>query len=184
MAKKKVKRPCATATIGGKRKYFYAETYKEAENKRDLYLYELANPIIKMEQIVDEWAELHEPEVAYKTWSGYKAHVTAIKSTFGETGIKELSHLDISRMLNGMAKKKYANKTVRTRLNILKMIMEYAILNRYIEENPCQFVKIPKGLSKSKRELPEQSEIDKVKNGLTCHFGLFAYFLLYTGIIC
>lgn len=182
MAKKKAKRPCATTIIDGKRKYFYADTYKEAEKKKDAFLYELANPKIEMQKIIDEWSEIHEQEVTYKTWTGYAAHIKAIENEFGATDIKELTHLDISRMLYAMAKKDYADKTVRTRLNILNMIMEYALINRYIEENPCTFVKVPKGLSRKKRELPEQAEIDKVKNGLNCHFGLFAYFLLFTGL--
>lgn len=52
----------------------------------------------------------------------------------------------------------------------------------YIDTSPCDLVKIPKGLKETKRELPEQDQINRVKNGLDCHFGLFAYFLLCTGL--
>jgi len=182
MSKKKPKRPCATATIDGKRKYFYADTVKEAEKKKDEYIYAMENPVVKMKRVIEEWEGIHENEVTYKTWTGYAAHVKAIDLEFGIYDVKEVLQLDISRMLQSMGKKCYADKTVRTRLNVFNMIMEHALFEGYIDTNPCTLVKVPKGLTKNKRELPDQTETDKVKNGLSCHFGLFAYFLLFTGL--
>ena len=183
MAKRKEpKRPCATATIDGKRKFFYADTIRDAENKRDAYLYELEHPIIKAKRVIEEWEEIHEQEVTYKTWLGYQTHIKGITTEFAETDIKEIGHLDIARMLQRMGKQDYAQRTVRTRMNVLNMIMVYAMCQGYIDTNPCELAKIPKGLKKTKRELPEQNQINRVKNGLDCHFGLFAYFLLYTGL--
>ena len=182
MPKKQPKRPCATVMINGSRKYFYGKTAREAEKKKEVYLEELRNPTIKLQKVIDEWSEIHEPEVAYKTWLGYSAHIKALEIAFGDINIKELSHLDISHMVQTMAKSRYADKTVRTRLNVLNMVMQHALYNRYITENPCTLVKVPKGLAKSKRELPSASETEKIKNSLSCHFGLFAYFLLFTGL--
>ena len=182
MAKKKPKRPCASVTIDGKRKYFYADTVKEAEKKKDEYIYAIENPMVQMKRVIEEWEEVHENEVTYKTWTGYVAHIKAIKLEFEEFDVKEVLQLDISRMLQRMGKQCYADKTVRTRLNVFNMIMEHALFQGYIDTNPCGLVRVPKSLGKNKRELPDQTEINKVKNGLPCHFGLFAYFLLYTGL--
>lgn len=183
MAKKrKPKRACATATIEGKRKYFYGEDVKDAERKRDAFLYELEHPLITAGRVIDEWSEIHEQEVTYKTWKGYEAHIKAIKNEFGSWDIKKISHQDITNMLQKMARRKYADKTVRTRLNVFNMIMEHALFENYTDANPCTLARIPKGLSKSKRELPDQDQIDAVKNSLSCHFGIFAYFLLFTGL--
>ena len=155
---------------------------KEADKKADEYLNELENPYVSFESVAEAWEEEHQSEIAYKTWMGYQAHYKAVVTAFGEMDIKELSHIEITNMLQTMAKQKYADKTVRTRLNVCNMIMQHALYEGYIKTNPCDIVRMPKGLKKGKRELPSDDEISKVMSGLNCHFGLFAYFLLFTGL--
>lgn len=132
--------------------------------------------------MAEEWETIHSAEVAYKTWTTYQGHLNALIEEFEGKDIKDITHLDITLILQRMAKQRYADKTVRSRFNICNMIMQHAMYQRYITSNPCDIVKIPKGLVKTQRELPDNSEIQKVKDGLSCHFGLFAYFLLFTGL--
>lgn len=47
--------------------FFLCGTVREAEEKRNAYLYELEYPIIKAKQNIEEWEEIHENEVTYKT---------------------------------------------------------------------------------------------------------------------
>lgn len=173
---------CITVTIDGKRKYFRGKTKEEAEEKKEKFLYDLEHPVITMQRVIDEWSEFHEPEVTYKTWLGYQTHIKGIETEFKGKEIKDVTHLDIARMLQGMAKKRYAARTVKTRMNVINMVMEFAVYEGYIDKNPCNLVRAPKGLKKGKRELPSDDEMNKAKNGLSCHFGLFAYFLLFTGL--
>ena len=89
--------------------------------------------------------------------------------------------MDINRFIINFSKKGYSQQTVRVQLGVLNQIFNYAILQGEATTNPTISVKVPKGLSKTKRELPSTQDIEIVKNSLQADFGLFAYFLLYTG---
>ena len=182
MKKRKDGRYCKTATVHGKKMFFYGETKSEANKKAEEYLYNLENPIVYFRSVAEEWAEIYEKEVAYKTWATYKGHLNRLIEAFGEEDITKLSHLDVHNMLKSMANQKYADKTVRTRRTVCNMIMEHAMFKKYISTNPCSIVSVPKGLKRTPRELPETEEIERVINNVNSHFGLFAYFLLFTGM--
>ena len=174
-------------SINGKKINFYstAKTEKAAikdiENQMLLYI-EKQNKAKKFKECAEQWRVEHEPEVSYKTWQGYKAHYNRAIQEFGEFDITEIATSDIQLYINKLSKKGYSYKTVKYALNIISMIFDSAIMNRAVKSNPCNYVKIANNLPRKERELPEDKEIEKVKQSLNCHFGDFAYLLLHTGI--
>lgn len=56
MVKRKDNRYCVSATVAGKRKFFYGKTKREAEEKRDTYLSRLNDfPLMDEKITLAEW---------------------------------------------------------------------------------------------------------------------------------
>jgi integrase len=167
-------------TINGKRHVFYGHSEREILQKIREYK-EDATRGRRFEEVADEWAEEHLPTLAYNTQKGYKPALQRIVERFGDKLVKDITPRNISAFLDAFAKTGMARKTVTTQLLVTNLIMDRAVLDGDIDYNPCAAVKVPKGLRKDRREAPTEEEIDIVKHSLDKPFGLFAFFLLYTG---
>lgn len=167
-------------TINGKRKSFYGHNERELNRKIAEYKEETKHGI-KFKVSAEEWEKEHFPTLEYNTLKGYKPALRRAIEEFGDQDEQTITPKAISRMLEKMAKQGFAQKTVRTQLLVIHLIFEKSVLDGRLEYNPAASVKIPKGLPKKRRDIPDEKEIEKVKKGLNCTFGLFAYFLLYTG---
>ena len=62
------------------------------------------------------------------------------------------------------------------------MIFDHAIANDLARYNPVTSVKLPKGLKRGKRTAPTDEQIRTIFNSTDKPFGLFALFLLCTGL--
>ena len=176
-----------TKIINGKTVAFYSKAKTEKAALRDIekQMIDYVEKAVKnksFEEIAEEWKGEHLERVSWKTWSGYQAHYNRALAEFGKYKFEEIEIPDVQIYVNKLANQKYAYKTVRHAVNILSQIFDFAILKKQISVNPCQYIKIPQGLERKQRELPNQQEIDKVINGVNCHFGEFAYLLLFTGL--
>lgn len=173
--------------INGENKSFYSSAKTEKAALKDIerqmieYSQELARTK-SFREIAELWKEEHQAQISYKTWQGYNAHYNRALAEFHENKINEIEASDVQLFVNRLAKKGFAYKTVKSALDVVSMIFDFAILEKQITSNPCNFVKLPYGLPQKERELPSEEEIEKVKNGLNCHFGEFAYLILFTGI--
>ncbi len=173
--------------INGKSIDFYSNAKTEKAALRDIerQMLEYTEKITKSKkfrEIAESWKEQHQEAVGYKTWQGYNAHYNRAIIEFGEHLITEIEIPDVQNYINRLAKKKYAFKTVKSALSVLSLIFDEAIIQKQIQANPCKYVKIPSGLEQKERELPSEEEIQKVIKGVNCHFGEFAYLLLFTGL--
>ena len=133
-------------------------------------------------EIAQDWREEHQAKVTYKTWQGYQAHFTRALEEFGDIPIDEIRTADVQRYVNRLGKQGFAYKTVKSGADVVSMICDYGIMMKQLSSNPCDYVKLPANLPREERELPSEEQIEKVKNGIECHFGEFAYLLLYTGL--
>ena len=173
--------------INGKNICFYSKAKTEKAALRDIerqmlkYTENLTRNK-KFEEIAEAWKEEHQKNVGFKTWQGYNTHYNRAIVEFSGHFINEIAISDVQNYINKLGKKKYAFKTVKSALNVLSLIFDIAIIQKQISINPCKYVKIPQGLERKERELPKEDEIQKVINGLNCHFGEFAYLLLHTGL--
>ena len=136
---------------------------------------------ITFEKVADEWQEYHYKEIAYGTQISYSASFKRAVDEFGYILIEDITPLDIKRFLDRLANQKYSEKTVKTAKVVINLIYKYAIIQGYTKTNPAEYVSIPKHLKKEIRKPPESDTIQTIKDNLTAPFGLFPYFLLYTG---
>jgi integrase len=187
MAKKKSKyyvRPDglheAIRVIGGKRVPFRGRTDAEVERKMIEYkTKQEQGPLFS--EVAEKWKEQHYPTISPTTANGYRSSYNRAKDRFNTIPIKELTPSDISALLQDMARKQYARKTVTNQLLVINLICRSAMLDGIIRTNPCAAVSVPKGLKHTPRELPSDEELKIVKEGWNRPGGLLPYFILYTG---
>lgn len=175
-----------TFTINDKRISFYssADTEKQAikEIEKQMITYqEKKERGLFFSEVAEEWEIEHFPTLQHNTLKQYKPALKQVTEYFDGYRIDEIQPFHINALINSLAKKQYAYKTVKSRLLVVSLIMKYAIINQYITANPCQYIRIPKHLPKTKRSAATDSDAFAIRNNIDKPFGLFAYFLLMTG---
>lgn len=165
-----------------KQKYFYGRTKKEVLDK--IAAYEAAAAAGRtFKEVAEDWWEEAEPQLAYNTTKGYRPALRRAIDEFGEDNIRELKPLDISRYIRRFVKSTHAaDKTARTQLMVINLICRYAVESGDLEYNPARDITVPKGLEKKPREIASDDDIEKVKASTDCTFGMFAYWIMYTGM--
>lgn len=176
MLKRKDGRWVEKLTVNGKAKYVYGKTKRELQEKlRDLH--EIRERGMTFASVIADWKEDHYPSLVPSTQRGYEASRKRAIERFGNKSIRDIRPSEINAFLKSLASKGYGKKVVSTQLNVLNMVFNYAIFNEMIMSNPCQAVKVPMGLKHEKRNIPDDSVIEVVKNS----DWLFPVFILYTG---
>lgn len=171
-----------TITVSGqkKQKCFYGKTIAEINKKILSYTEEIAVGRF-FKAVANEWWEEHQKTLVPNSLKGIIPAVKRAIVEFGNEPIKNISARSINSYLTEFSRRGYAQKTVATQMQVIRQILAYAVLNGDIEHNYAHDVKLPKNLPKSTRSLPSIEDIEKVKNGVSEPFGLFAFFALYTG---
>ena len=167
-------------TIQGKRVTFYGKSMREV-NQKILHYEEEKEKGPLFCEVAEAWQEEHFPTLAYNTQQGYFGAYHRVLRQYGKRNLQEISVREIDEFLLKLGQQGFAQKTVKNHQLILNLIFKYAVSQEYIPFNIIMNTSMPKNLKKTKRELPSSEEIEKVKKGLSCTYGLFAYFLLYTG---
>jgi len=166
-------------TIDGKRIAFRGKT--ESEVNRKIVEYEEkkeSGPFFS--EVADKWQEEHYKDLEYNTYRCYDKAVERAKNFFDEY-IKNITPADVDKYIKGLAAQKYSSKTVSTHLSVVNMILSYAVIHNIIPSNPAEQVNVPRGLKKTARRAPTDQEIEIIKRNVDKPFGLFYYFILYTG---
>lgn len=172
-----------TVTEGGRtrQKYFYGRTKREVLEKIRAYEEnQERGPLF--ETVADEWWDMHEPTIAYNTAKPYKPALKRAKEHFGKTYIRQIKPTDINRFLLDFIRDQHAaQKTANTQLMVINLICKYATANGYIPVNPARDISVPRGLPHTTRDMASDEDIQRIKNSTGCTFGMFAYWILYTG---
>ncbi len=172
---------CEKIKINGTTKYIYAKTKRELTKKirEDCYAAQHGD---LFEEVAEAWKEEHFETLTPNSRKPYNgAYNRALKYLSGKC-IRDVGKNHIVKILEDMKAQGLAKKTVATQLLVLNLIFKYAILYDYVEENPCEHVEPPKNLKKTKRNMPSEEDIEKIIEHVDDDpFGLFAYFLYYTG---
>lgn len=164
-----------------KQKYFYGKTKKEVLQKIQAFK-ENEEKGLLFETVSDEWWAIHEKTIAYNTAKPYKPAIQRAKDRFGKTYIRQIKPTDINRFLMDFIREhNAAQKTAKTQLMVMSLIFKYATANGYVTVNPVRDISIPRGLQRNKREMPTDEDIKQIKSSTGCTFGMFAYWILYTG---
>lgn len=173
----------ATRTIHGKARKFRSKDPEQLHEKI-LAAENAPPPVLTFRQVAEEWQEHKWEELAVKTAASYDAPYNRAVETLGDRPLDEITPAEVDRIIQRMKDQGYAAKTVKAQKSVIKMIFAYAITHDppWLLSNPAEYVKIPRGLPRTKRSAPDdatmQTIIDSVR---TAYFGLFPFLLLYTG---
>ena len=169
-----------SVTIDGKRHVFRATS--EVEVYRKIAAFEEKQAAGRtFAEVAEEWKEQHFKTLSPTTERGYKPALERVVDKFGSMPIKDITPQHIKFFIDGFAAKGHAYKTVTNQLLVISMVFDHAGLVDGLESNPTTFVKVPKGLERTQRELPSDEDLRRVRENVGLPFGLFAYFILYTG---
>lgn len=187
MKKRADGRYCRKIKINDKYVFFYSSEKTEKQAVRDierqlLQYREHENNGKTFYEVADEWSDAHFPTLEHNTLKQYRPALADVVAQFGKFLIKDITSNQIDLYIKSYAKRGYAQKTVKTRLLILNLIMKHAVINQYISNNPCLYISVPKNLAKTRREGLTVEEINIVKESIDKPFGFFAFFLLNTGL--
>jgi len=172
-----------TITVDGrkKQKCFYGKTKAEVLKKIAAFREEQEKGR-SFEDVADEWWEQHEKDIEANSAKPYRPALRRAKERFGKEDIRNIKPLDINRFIYQYVEEKHAAlKTAKTQLMIISLICKYAAANGYIDSNPAREVSVPRNLPKTKRDIASDDDIKRVKNSTSCTFGMFAFWILYTG---
>lgn len=174
-------------TIDGKRVFFYSaevtekKALKDIENQMLKYKMDMQKGFL-FSDVVEEWKNIHYENLEAQTIARYNSYTKHLIKEFGSVHIKKITLEDIDIFLKELAFYGYANKTIKDQTMVLKMIFSFAYVKKYIPSDIGLYVKPPKGKTETTREALKDDEIEIVNNSVNCTFGLFPYFLLYTGM--
>lgn len=186
MAKKKERKYAKIMVeIGGEmvRKSIAYRTLAEYEEKKKKILAEAESlNSVTFEKIAVQWQEQHEGEIQLYTAECYKKPLKDVTDEFGEYTLNEITPKMIQQFLDDMAAKKYAKQTIKLRKTVLKQIFDYAIFNGHAKYNPVTVCKVSKTAPSTQRMLPDESEIETIKNNVSSEMGLYCALLMYTGM--
>ena len=149
----------ATMTIDGKRVHFYGRTDREVQQKMiDFQKKKDFGPLF--EEVAEEWWVKKEPKLAKNSLRNYVPAVRRAIEEYRGIHIREIESADVDEFIARFGET-HAAKTTATQLNVLNQIMKYARMKRYTESVPTDIVEVPRGLRRTKRLLPPESDVEK-----------------------
>lgn len=174
-------------TINGEKKFFYSKEPTEKRAIKDInrQMIEYTEKQKKgrlFEDVAREWEEVHYPQIEYTTSARYKTYVNFIVDYFDGEYIKKIKTQDIQNFLMGLAETGKATKTIKDQLSVIRMIFKHAMIKQYIDSDPVAYTSIPKGKKAVKTKALTEEQVEIVKQSVDKPFGLFPYFLMYTGL--
>ena len=187
MKKRKDGRYLKVVTINGKRLYFYSSKSTEQQAERDINRQILAYTQQKekgklFSDVAEEWENEHFPKIEYNTARRYKVLLNYAVEEFEGVYIKDIQPLDIDQYLNYFVSRDYSSKSIKDTLSVLRLICKYACIKGYIITDPTKYITPPKGKASVKRQALTEEEVKVVKDSVNTEYGLFPFFLLYTGL--
>ena len=168
---------------GGPQKSFVGKTQRAVKQK--IAAWKVDGEMGKsFDFIAEAWDAYHMEQVSYNAHEVYRPMLPRAKSFFRGSSAKEITPDQVQAFINSIAGQGYSKSTVQKHLNMLRMIFDHAITQpgSGILYNPCGSVRIPTGLNVNRREPPTDAQLELVRPVEDSSLGLFAYFLLYTGL--
>lgn len=129
--------------------------------------------------LAEAWEAEHREQISYKTAEAYTAPLRRLIDRFGDQ--ETVTAQEINAFLVDLGKKQYARRSVQMHRDILNMVFNHAIMAGKMTVNPCAAVSVPRNLTTTRRELPDDAAIEAVKH-FDGSFSLFAKICLYAGL--
>ena len=167
-------------------KYFYGKTKTEVTRKIAEFSYQqetAPKEKAKFKPVAEAWWEEAEPKLAPNSIKNYKPAYNRAVARFGSSNIAEIRPFHIDDFLHDFIDENSpAEKTVKTQLSVLSLIFKYAVRKGFVDANPCRDLSVPSGLAKSVRRAAASDHIKTIQASTELPFGMFAYWVLYTGM--
>jgi integrase len=171
-------------SIDGKRIAFRGKTEREVMQKMVAYeakkTEEAKGPTFK--EVALEWWIDKEPRLSPNTVANYRTAYRAAVERFGDRCIKDIGAPEIKNWLTAMGRQGLAKKTVANYLIIVTGVLGWACENLGLSSNPATLVTLPDGLRQEKRAMPEEEELETIKEFRNDPDGMFFYLIMYTGL--
>lgn len=172
------------------RKTVYAPTIRELENKIQAIKNEANNGIlsgeaqkITFEQLSNIWLDSFTPNASQRTRANYRSLLRGrVWSVFGDRYINTLVLSDLQKVLNEEAKRGISKSTLTKIKGLSTAIMNLAIDNRLIMQNPFTKAKIPDVKAKKRTAITEEQRDIIIKYWRGHRMGLAAMIMLLCGL--
>lgn len=165
----------------GKITYLYAKSERELKKKIREFEYNMERGEY-FGVIAEDWKEEHYKTLTPNSQKPYNGAFNRAMKYFSDERINDIKRDDIQDLIEDMKRADYAKKTVATQILVLNLIFKYALYHNFVESNPCEYIETPKNLKKTKRVMPSDEDIQTIIDSVDSDpFGLFAYFLYFTG---
>ena len=165
MFKRKDGRWCEKVDVAGEIKYFYSTQTSQRNALRDILkqVSEYENKkrqSLTFESISDEWDSEYREKISDINYrKNTRCAYNRIVEHFADIPIEQLGAPEVNAFIKKLIKKGYSQKTIASHKNILNMIFVYALCEGYVKYNPVPDIKIPSGLPKTQRKMPQTAEI-------------------------
>lgn len=171
--------------INGKRVAFRAKTEDEVFEKI-LNYQDKQEKGITFAEAADLWYDEYWETYSPTTQKGYQRAYRDVLEWFGNEYIRQITHKDVNRYIKSLPKT-YARKTCLTRRDLINMIFKHAISEDLCENNPCEYITIPKYHGSKKRRAPTSDEIEIIKKSIGVEYksfpvGFMAVFITFVGL--
>lgn len=132
--------------------------------------------------IADEWERTHVSGLNRGSQATYKAPLQQIKDELGDKLVREITPLDVQRIMLEEKAHGYSYKHAALKKSIIKQILDSAVVSGLIQVNPSASVTVPRGMKRGRVEAPEKDVQAIISENLHQPFGDFVAVLLYTGM--
>lgn len=170
---------CERFTFNGHRVAVYGKTRAECREKMMHYQETHGDTFSSVASL---WWDAKSHELSVTTVRSYERPLDRAITHFGERRIADIRPCDISAYMEAeIARHKMARNTASNALTVVRQIFGFAVEKGIVDTNPAREVKLPRNLKKSRRTLPEDSDLVLIE----AHpegFGLFYLIAAYTGL--
>lgn len=141
-----------------------------------------APPALTFRTMLDAWQEEHDKEIGFKAQESYQTPVRRLCEEWGDLPAEEITPAMITEYLAGMAAKRYSRRTVQLVMTVLRLAFHRALLNGDVPSDPTQAAAMPRGLSVTRRTVPDDAVLAAVLASGELPLGRLAILLYYTGL--
>ena len=166
MAKRKDNRYCVSATVAGKRKFFYGKTKREAEEKRDTYLsrlndFPLMDEKITLAEWCSAWLDGMRSSITENTYRSYFGVLNThlLVSPFGQTLMDQLTPALFRIKQQQMLDSGLSPRTVNYFHTVVSSALKQAVFDGIIPSNPLLAVRRVKQHRKEAKALNREQII-------------------------
>lgn len=174
-----------TVPIKGQKrpKYFYGKTKAEVKKKIAAWSEQHAEAD-SFSAVSDRWDSYHASLVTVNANKVYAAPLRRANEYFSGMLISEISAAEVQAFVRFISGQGFSRRSVQLHRDMLNMIFDYYISQpeSSLKFNPVSAVRLPSNLPKTRRLPPSDEQLKLISPDTESSMGLFAFFLLYTGL--